>query len=82
MVEDFLTGYVKLLVNKPEVISVSSKLLTNDLKEVDIYADVNDIGRLIGKKGALIVAIKTFISGIKAKDGYGYKINIRNVNHR
>ncbi|EJB22447.1 KH domain RNA binding protein [Helicobacter pylori CPY6311] len=32
------------------------------------------MGHVIGKEGKMVSAIKAFVSGVKAKDGFSYKI--------
>lgn len=45
--------------------------------EIEILASLQDAGRLIGKDGKMIGAIKTFISGVKAKNGNSYRIIVK-----
>ncbi len=78
MISDFVAQYAKLIASYPEDISVT----VNDgdeIKEIVLYANQADIGKLIGKEGKMIGAIKTVISGCKAKDGISYRINVEAV---
>lgn len=79
MVEEFVAEYAKLIVSEPELIRVESVQKDSTIKELTIYASQNDVGKLIGKDGKMIGSIKTLISGCKAKDGFGYKINVESV---
>ena len=73
MVTDFLLSYTKLLVNNPEDISVE----ISEVDEIIIFANSEDIGKLIGKEGRMINSIKTVISGCKAKGGKNYRVNVK-----
>ncbi len=77
MVTDFLLAYTKLLVNNPEDISVEIIEGDEHFDEIVIYAHSEDIGKLIGKNGRMINAIKTVISGCKAKGGKNYRVNVK-----
>lgn len=76
MVSDFVSSYAKLIVNYPEEVEVEVKKLDESFYEVIIYANNEDIGKLIGKNGNMINAIKTILNGCKAKDGNSYKIQV------
>lgn len=79
MVDAFLLGYTKLLVEHPEDISIEIHPLEEHYDEVTIYAHSEDVGKLIGKQGRMISAIKTVISGCKAKNGKNYRVNVKPV---
>ncbi len=76
MVSDFVSSYAKLIVNYPDEVEVEVKKLDESFYEVIIYANNEDIGKLIGKNGNMINAIKTILNGCKAKDGNSYKIQV------
>ena len=76
MVTDFIYTYAKMIVNHPEDIEVSSTKIDDAFFEITIIANDSDIGKLIGKNGNMINAIKTIINGCKAKDGNSYKIQV------
>ncbi len=75
MVVDFIEHYARLIVAYPEDISIQMDE-DGDICSVMLYANPADIGKLIGKEGKMIGAIKTVISGCKAKDGKSYRINV------
>ncbi|EES90144.1 KH domain-containing protein [Helicobacter canadensis] len=77
MVEDFIALYVKKLVSEPEKIQVNKKELDTNFYEIEIVSSAQDVGRLIGKDGKMIGAIKTIISGSKAKDGNSYRMIVK-----
>ena len=51
--------------------------MSEEFTEIIIYADKADTGKLIGKDGKMINAIKTVILGYKAKDPTQYKITVK-----
>ena len=75
MVEEFLAQYAKLIVNHPEDVEVVHSM-ENGVKQLVIYTNQEDVGKLIGKGGKMIGSIKTLISGCKAKDSLSYRINV------
>jgi len=76
MITDFVSSYAKMIVNNPEEIKVELKEVDSTFFEVIIHANNEDIGKLIGKNGNMINAIKTILNGCKAKDGISYKIQV------
>ncbi len=80
MVKDFLYAYATLLVNYPDDISVEIVEMDEGFDEITIFANSEDMGKLIGKEGKMINAIKTVISGCKAKGGKNYRVNVKAVN--
>lgn len=79
MVQDFLLSYTKLLVNNPEDVSIEIAPVDENFDEITIFANNEDIGKLIGKEGRMINSIKTVISGCKAKGGKNYRVNVKAV---
>ncbi len=79
MVDAFLIAYAKLLVEYPEDISVEITEMEEGLDEITIFANEEDVGKLIGKQGRMINSIKTVISGCKAKNGKNYRVNVKPV---
>ena len=77
MVRNFLISYAKLLVNNPENISVEIEEVDENFDEITLFANSEDIGKLIGKDGRMINSIKTVISGCKAKGGKNYRVNVK-----
>ncbi|WP_050780219.1 KH domain-containing protein [Helicobacter suis] len=61
------------MVAYPQVLQVQSRL-QGQIKEILIYTNPMDMGRVIGKDGKMVSALRTFISGVKVKDGLSYKI--------
>ncbi|DAB29611.1 MAG TPA: RNA-binding protein [Sulfurimonas sp. UBA12504] len=78
MISDFVAHFAKLIASYPEDVRVEVKQ-GDEISEIILYANQADIGKLIGKEGKMIGAIKTVISGCKAKDGMSYRINVEAV---
>lgn len=79
MTEKFIEKYVKLIATKSDQVSVERTDVNSDFSEITVYAAKEDIGKIIGKDGHMISAIKTMVSGCKAKDGVSYKIMVKTV---
>ena len=75
MIADFVAGFARLIASNPDDVRVEVKE-GDEITEILLYANQADIGKLIGKEGKMIGAIKTVISGCKAKDGVSYRINV------
>jgi predicted RNA-binding protein YlqC (UPF0109 family) len=79
MVVDFICEYAKLVVNNPNDISVELEMLNDNFAKVTINAHEADLGKLIGKNGNMINALKTMANGCKAKDGISYKLQVQSI---
>jgi len=77
MVKDFIVEYVKLIAKYPDIISIESNPLDENLTELILYVHPDDIGKIIGKDGRMISSIKTVISGCKPKGGPSYKVSVK-----
>ena len=78
MISTFVAEFAKLIASHPEDVRVEVKK-GDEVTEIILFANQSDIGKLIGKEGKMIGAIKTVISGCKAKDGVSYRINVEAV---
>ena len=78
MIADFVAQFAKLIASNPDDIRVEVQE-SDEMTEIVLYANQADIGKLIGKSGKMIGAIKTVISGCKAKDGVSYRINVEPI---
>ncbi|ERJ26624.1 KH domain-containing protein [Campylobacter concisus] len=79
MVKNFLYEYAKLIADFPDKVSVDRKELGENFAEIIISADKVDTGKLIGKDGKMINAIKTVIIGCKAKDNTSYRVTVKAI---
>ncbi len=78
MITDFIAQYAQLIATYPDDIRIDLRE-GGEVSEITLYANQSDIGKLIGKEGKMIGAIKTVISGCKAKDGKSYRINVEAI---
>jgi len=76
MITNFIENYAKLIVSCPDEVIVSKEQIDETFAEITVKANANDIGKLIGKNGNMINALKTMANGCKAKDGVSYKIQV------
>ena len=76
MVVDFVTQFAKMLSFEPEKVK-SEVVAHDDFDEIVIWAKKSDVGRIIGKDGSMVKAIKTVISGCRAKEDKNYKITVK-----
>ncbi len=79
MTADFVSTYAKLLVKNPDAIKVDIVEIDEGFDEVIVYAQSEDVGKLIGREGRMINSIKTVISGCKAKGGKSYRVNVKSI---
>ncbi len=77
MVQEFILSYAKLVASRPEALSITVEPMDEHGEEITIFADPEDVGKLIGKEGRMINAVKTVISGCKAKGGKSYRVNVK-----
>lgn len=78
MVADFVAEFARLIASYPEEIRVDT-YEGDEVTEIVLHANQADVGKLIGKEGKMIGAIKTVISGCKAKDGKSFRINVEPI---
>jgi predicted RNA-binding protein YlqC (UPF0109 family) len=76
MIADFIKSYAFLIVSNPEAIEVEVHEISDNFYEITIYCEEEDLGKIIGKSGNMINALKTIVNGCKAKDGKSYKIQV------
>jgi uncharacterized protein len=76
MITLFIENYAKLIVGVPEDVVVKKEMVEDNFALITIEVNSVDIGKLIGKNGNMINALKTMANGCKAKDGISYKIEV------
>jgi len=75
--DKFILEYAKLVAQKPEEIDVIRTDIDEGFSEIIVYANELDAGKLIGKGGKMIGALKTIISGCKAKENRSFRVVIK-----
>ena len=66
--EDLLTNMVKAIVDKPDDVQI--KVTESENTQIyELNVGDGDLGKVIGKKGKNINAIRTLLSAANAKDG-------------
>ncbi len=65
----------KELVEKPEAVVVTRREEGNTLV-IEVKADSNDLGRIIGKEGRIAKAIRTVVKAAAIKDGIKVIVDI------
>ncbi|MDX3958848.1 KH domain-containing protein [Aliarcobacter skirrowii] len=76
MITNFIENYAKLIVSIPEDVEISQERVDENFILITLGVNSLDIGKLIGKNGNMINALKTIANGCKAKDGVSYKIQV------
>ena len=64
IMKEFIENIVKLIVDKPEEVKVEVSNTTKSIL-IQISADKSDLGKIIGKKGRTIDALKLLSSVVK-----------------
>jgi len=64
--EQFVGYIVKNLVSNPEAVTVSCKE-ENETFQITIEVDPSDVGKVIGKKGGAINALRTIVRTVAAR---------------
>lgn len=77
MVENFLKEYAKLIADYPEQIDIQKLELSENFFEIILFAHKVDTGKLIGKNGKMINAIKTVICAYKSKEVNTYRVTVK-----
>ena len=73
--EDFVSFVSRSLVDNPEAVQVST-LEKDRLSVIQIRCEKRDIGKLVGKSGKTIAAIRTLISGAGGRIGLRMTVEV------
>ena len=68
--KEFIEYIVKQLVDKPEKVIVEEITPNEKTVELKVKVDSSDIGKVIGKQGKNINAIRTLLTAVGAKNHY------------
>ncbi|MBK9097725.1 MAG: KH domain-containing protein [bacterium] len=74
--KEFIEFIVKQLVDKPEKVMIEE--ISNDQKtfEIKVEVDKGDIGKVVGKKGKNVNALRTLLTAVAAKDKHRATLQI------
>lgn len=65
--KNFIEFMIKQLVDKPEKVFVEENTLDENTIEFRVEVDGEDVGKIIGKKGKNVNAMRTLLSAVGAK---------------
>ena len=74
-VQNFVNYVVCALVDKPEEVRLES-VAKGDLNIIQIHCFKRDIGKIIGKSGKTIAALRVLVSGTAAKLGFRATVDV------
>ena len=60
MITKFIENYAKLIVSVPEDVTITKEMIDDNFAEIIISVNSVDIGKLIGKSGNMINALKNY----------------------
>lgn len=66
--KEFIEFIVKQLVDKPEKVMIEEASNDQNSFEIKIEVDKNDIGKVVGKQGKNVNALRTLLTAVAAKD--------------
>ncbi|NWG28149.1 MAG: KH domain-containing protein [Ignavibacteriaceae bacterium] len=74
--KEFVEFIVKQLVDKPDKVSVEEILPNENTYEIKIKVDQSDIGKVVGKKGKNIDALRTLLTAVAAKERHRVTLQV------
>jgi len=67
--KEFIEFIVKHLVDKPEAVVIREKVCEEKKVIFSLKVEQNDVGKVIGKKGKTVIAMRTLLTAVGAKQG-------------
>jgi uncharacterized protein len=74
--KEFVEFIVKQLVDKPDKVSVEESMPNENTFEIKIKVDQSDIGKVVGKKGKNIDALRTLMTAVAAKERHRVTLQV------
>jgi predicted RNA-binding protein YlqC (UPF0109 family) len=74
--KEFIEFIVKQLVDNPEMVSVDETTPDEHTIELNLKVDKSDIGKVIGKHGRNVNAIRTLLTAVGAKEQHRATLQI------
>lgn len=73
-VENFLEVYIKKIVQYPDDVVITASAGKRSDYMLCIEVANEDVGKIIGKDGKMVSALKNVVSACKAKDNVSYEL--------
>jgi hypothetical protein len=74
--KEFVEFIVKQLVDKPDIVNVEESMPNENTFEIKIKVDQSDIGKVVGKKGKNIDALRTLTTAVAAKERHRVTLQV------
>ncbi len=74
--KEFIEYIAKQLVDNPDKVSVEETTLDEHTIELNLKVDKSDIGKVIGKQGRNINAMRTLLIAVGGKEHYRARLQI------
>jgi len=71
-----LVAVVRLLVDDPRAVAVDEKRLDEEQTDLDVRVASADCGKVIGRRGRTIDALRTLADARGARDGRRYAVEL------
>jgi predicted RNA-binding protein YlqC (UPF0109 family) len=66
--KEFVEYIAKCLVDTPDAVEVTEQSVDDKKIILSLKVAQNDVGKVIGKEGRIIIAMRTLVSAIAARD--------------
>ena len=74
--KEFIEFIAKQLVDKPDRVIVEETKHDKHTIKINLKVDESDIGKIIGKKGRNIIAMRTLLNAVGGKENQRAKLEI------
>lgn len=78
--KDFLESLIKSIVENPDAVSITEEVDDQERQLLTITVDPEDMGRVIGKSGKVINAVRTIMRVVAIRQGVKVRIDIKDDN--
>ncbi len=76
LMEDFVAYIIKNLVSNPEEVVISSSTLDEEVLRVEIRVADEDVGKVIGRRGNTINALRTIVRTVATRLGQKAQVEL------
>lgn len=74
--KEFIEFIVKQLVDKPEKVKIEESSSDQQTIDLKIEVDRSDIGKVVGKQGKNVNALRTLLTAVAAKDKHRATLHV------